>query len=835
VDVELVSAPAGVARVRLAEVLVRVLDSFERPPVVVLDDMQWAYPESLELFGHVARLATGSLLVVSCRGSGLELGHPLAQRLAQVHRQRTCEYLALGSLSRDEAGELLEHAADGPLGAALVDSVYEESAGNPFFLGELGRQLQRDGRTSLPESIRGAIGLRMARLSARTRRVLGLASVFTAGFGFAELAALTELEDGVLLDCLEEALLEELVRPLDGERYDFAHALVREALYERLSPSRRARLHRRLAEALERLHADDLVRVAGELVRQYHASATLPGADRGAPHALTAARQARAAGAPGDAVVMLRLGLDLVAAEETETRARVLGELALSEAEAGLFEHAPRTLKAAVSLLEHQGAPGEAIAELVYEVGVVFTFAVAPHSVRAIEPLIARALAAVGQTHSLAWARLKLLDRFAWPEAFGPMRVMRAARPDPEAMRIARGEGTEADYAFTIDSRDPSLGAEVEQLIARIDGWRDPVARLRALVNVAAYLTLAEPDSSPATDRLCAELRALADDVGLVSHRALARMFRAALLGGRGEFSGAAEQIAQARAVFVRESRDATMPGVVTFVGELIAQHVAVDWPRLAAVMWDLARSPGETGFLSLAFAAFAAQAFACAEEVDLAREVLGHILPALESAEALEPATGSTIGLASAAVWELRANDLAERLLPHALVLADADGHEGYMTSTELTAARLSSLVGRFDQAIDYFARARVTLERREQWVMHAIVDFDEARARLEHKQPGATSLLAAASASFEELGMHEWSRRAAQLQSSNHELPDRLTAREAEVMRLVARGKTNKEIAAELVVSVHTVERHVQNAYRKIGARNRADASTYVARIGL
>src|SRR4051812_39078593 len=55
------SAPAGVARVRLAEVLVRVLDSFERPPVVVLDDMQWAYPESLELFGHVARLASGSL------------------------------------------------------------------------------------------------------------------------------------------------------------------------------------------------------------------------------------------------------------------------------------------------------------------------------------------------------------------------------------------------------------------------------------------------------------------------------------------------------------------------------------------------------------------------------------------------------------------------------------------------------------------------------------------------------------------------------------------------------------------------------------------------------
>jgi DNA-binding CsgD family transcriptional regulator len=57
----------------------------------------------------------------------------------------------------------------------------------------------------------------------------------------------------------------------------------------------------------------------------------------------------------------------------------------------------------------------------------------------------------------------------------------------------------------------------------------------------------------------------------------------------------------------------------------------------------------------------------------------------------------------------------------------------------------------------------------------------------------------------------------------------------REAEILRLVAVRRTNKEIAAELSLSVHTVERHVQNAYRKIDARNRADAGDYVARVGL
>ena len=63
----------------------------------------------------------------------------------------------------------------------------------------------------------------------------------------------------------------------------------------------------------------------------------------------------------------------------------------------------------------------------------------------------------------------------------------------------------------------------------------------------------------------------------------------------------------------------------------------------------------------------------------------------------------------------------------------------------------------------------------------------------------------------------------------------PDGLTGREAQVLELLADGDTNNEIAAELVVSVHTVERHLQNAYRKIGVRNRADAAAYIVRAAL
>jgi DNA-binding CsgD family transcriptional regulator/tetratricopeptide (TPR) repeat protein len=803
--------------------------------------MQRAYPESLDLFVQVARLATGAVMVVCCRPTGLDLGHPLARRLAEIQRQRGCEYVPLGSLSRLESGELLEKAAGGPLDRRLVDAAFAESGGNPFFLAELARHLFREGGQRLmagrlPESVRGAVGLRLAGLSAQTRHMLQLASVFTAGFGFAELQALTGLEEEVLLGCVEQALAEELLTPSEGERYDFAHELVRQTLYEQLSPSRRARLHRRLAEALERLHEQDPAPVAGELVRQYHASASLPGADRGAPYALTAARVARAASAPGDAVTVLRLGLDLVAAGDTKARAGVLGELARAEAEAGLFDDAPRTFDAAVALLEQGGATGEEIAGLVYEVGFASTFAAAADSLQTIGPLIARALTAVGQSQGLAWARLKLLNRFAGPTAVGPIRVLAPVRFDPEAVRVARREGTELDYAFTLDPYDPHFGVGLQRVIARVEGWHDPVSRLRGLVPIVGYLTLLESGSSPATDRLTFEVGALADDVGFLLDRALTRGYRAALFGARGEFEDALEQLEQARALFERQPRSGSIKEIVTVVGELTRHHVAADWPKLGARMWDLAGDSGDSvGLLSLACAGFAAQAFALAEDEDRALEILRYVVPALESSEPWEPAVRGAIGLAGAAVWELGDKDLAERLLPPVLELADADGFEFYMTSSELTAARLSAVLGRIDEAIEYFERARVTLDRRDQRVMRAIVDYDEALVRLAHRQPGGSTLLGEASARFEALGMREWSRRAALVKAADRDLPNRLTAREAEILRLVAIGKTNKEIAAALVISVHTVERHVQNAYRKINARNRADASTYVARAHL
>ena len=100
-------------------------------------------------------------------------------------------------------------------------------------------------------------------------------------------------------------------------------------------------------------------------------------------------------------------------------------------------------------------------------------------------------------------------------------------------------------------------------------------------------------------------------------------------------------------------------------------------------------------------------------------------------------------------------------------------------------------------------------------------------------HERARITALLDAALVAFRALGMDGWERRALRLlPSDTARLPDHLTAREAEVLALLAAGRTNKEIAAELVLSPATVERHVTNLYRKIGTHRRAEADHLRAR---
>jgi DNA-binding CsgD family transcriptional regulator len=407
--------------------------------------------------------------------------------------------------------------------------------------------------------------------------------------------------------------------------------------------------------------------------------------------------------------------------------------------------------------------------------------------------------------------------------------------PDPEALSIVRELGGEGDVASTIDPAGPWSESGLALVVAEIARWRDPVARCRVLLWVLARVALYEPRSSELGEKLCSELEMLADQVGALFPRAAVPLFHSALHGARGSFDAATEQLAQARGLWQRlpEGEDAA---VFAAMEALIAQHRDADWWRMGEELWQAATLADYSAVASPLCAALACYAFALAELPVKSRELLeGIVIPALRAAGPWDYVVAPAVAYAAAAVWELRDEDLARELLPAAEAIVAAGVPDWYMSSNDLTVARLATVLDRDEDAADAFGRARERLEREGQLPVRAIVDFDEALARSWRGQRGSGELLLAAGRQFEQLGMTVWSERIAGLRGSREGLPDRLTRREAEVLRLVAAGMTNRQIAEQLVISVHTVARHVNNVYAKIGARNRADAAAYTIRHAL
>jgi class 3 adenylate cyclase/tetratricopeptide (TPR) repeat protein len=242
------------------------------PVVLILDDLQWADAPSLQLLRHVVETTeTLRMLVIGTfRESHLPAGHPLADLLGALHRESGTERISLRGLDDLELLAMMEGAAGHEMdedGLVLRDALVAETDGNPFFAGELLRHLvetgaiyQEGGRWvgsvdlrggGLPVSVREVIGRRVARLGEATTRVLAIASVIGRDFDLSLLVAVSELDEDALLDVMDQATEAILIDNVRANRYTFVHALIEHTLYESLSPTRRARLHRAVAEAIE--------------------------------------------------------------------------------------------------------------------------------------------------------------------------------------------------------------------------------------------------------------------------------------------------------------------------------------------------------------------------------------------------------------------------------------------------------------------------------------------------------------------------------------------------------------------------------------------------------
>jgi hypothetical protein len=318
---------------------------------VVVDDAHWADASTVRLLRTLVRRSARLpvLVVVAYRDVDLDRRHPLADALAEWRRQSSVVRIALRGLDRDTVGELLGALVDrDDAPAALVSAISAETDGNPFFVQEVILHLLEEGRIGgsewsapvaelgIPDGVSDAIGRRLSRLSEETNRLLAVASAFDAGFELGDVAAVAGLGEDAALDAIDAALAAQIVRPADGfDRYDFVHALIRHTLWAQLNPSRQVRLHRAIAEQIEKRtgHNPD-PDAAIALARHFHHSAALRGAERGVGYAIMAADHAAARFAPTEEERAVAIALELLPAGDERSaslhqrgaRAAILGE-----------------------------------------------------------------------------------------------------------------------------------------------------------------------------------------------------------------------------------------------------------------------------------------------------------------------------------------------------------------------------------------------------------------------------------------------------------------------------------------------------------------------------
>jgi tetratricopeptide (TPR) repeat protein len=484
--------------------------SADEPVLVVLDDLQWAAKPTLLLLRHVLRAGAGRVLLLGTyRDTELTHDHPLVELVADLRRQGGVERLSLSGLDDVGVAAIVEQASGRELdeaNQALARAVYEETEGNPFFVREVLRHLAEtgvvergeDGWTTrlpaedlgIPEGVREVVGRRLARLSNDANQALRVASVVGPEFELGVVQAAGELSEETLLAAVEEAAIARVVTEVSATRYRFAHALIRATLYESLSAARQATLHRKAAEAIERIHETALDDYVPALAHHWlKASTPVTDIARAVDYARRAGDRALALLANDEAAGYYASALELLDAGGAGPADHRRLDLLIGRGEAQRRAGDPgyrRSLLDAARLARQLGDT-EALARsaLANTLGNVWTGVFVIDADR-VEVLNA-ALDAVGQEDLSVRARLlaTLGLELAWEP--DPERRLRLS---DEALRIARSRHDPETLAHVLLARDYTITAPenaierfaaTTEILAMADGLGDPGLASRAL------------------------------------------------------------------------------------------------------------------------------------------------------------------------------------------------------------------------------------------------------------------------------------------------------------------------------------------------------------------
>lgn len=364
-----------------------------RPLVLILDDVHWADESTLLAAEHIAqRLSDIPVLVLATyRDTELDVARPLARTLEVLVRQQHAHRISLKRLGEDSVRSML-HALSGqepPPG--LVEVIYAETDGNPFFAEEVFKHLSEEGKLfdengswradlvigelDVPEGVKLVIGRRLERLTEPTRVALGIAALTGRRFEYRVLEAVGELDPDELLDAMDEAERARLIvaESAGGDPvFSFAHELIRQTLLTTTALPRRQRRHLEIARALQTLQGDDLAERAADI------AAHLLQAGAGADAAETArflglaGRRALDAAAFEEALRHYDNALALHPDDKSLDYARLLYQHGLALRTRGRFEEAFAGWRRAVEIYEVSGerdAAGNICREIALHLG----------------------------------------------------------------------------------------------------------------------------------------------------------------------------------------------------------------------------------------------------------------------------------------------------------------------------------------------------------------------------------------------------------------------------------------------------------------------------------
>lgn len=805
------------------------------PQVLVVEDLHWADESTLALLSFLLRTLTHGriLLLLTCRSDDVRRGDAVSRFIGEATRARLLERVAVERLETSAVRQLAESITGQPLTDAALERIQDRAEGVPFFVEELA------GCSSgpLPGSLRDLLLARFDRLGDDARRVVQVVSGAERPLTHPLVTQLAGLPEARLDEAIREATLSGILVVADDD-YRFRHALLREAVHDDLLPGERARLHRAYAEALEEnCEGSD---TADSAALAYHWQ--LAQDDRRALAAAVAAMfDAKSRFAFASAARFGELALDLWIQVPDAEGVVGLGRLEMLRAlgsvlrNGGDGERALAVVNLALGEVDHETVDPRMHARLLRDkayytmnLGRRGAIPLLQESLEILDGRVdddrlrASILNQLGSRHMVA-------GRFDEAMSLATEAGERAARAgsDDEASiaanvrggsRAQLGDLAEAhrEYALALSlakSANPELRYRVNysDLLALLGRYRDAVvvaedgmARARAygverttgaMITQNMAVPLLELGEIERVEGMLA--RELAQDTLRIFHM-YSTMTRVRVLSWRGRHEEAAEILREWHPAFAETGEDERQ---IWYDEVMMRVSVAESRGDLAAALDEIRRMLRDSGPV-------------CLHQRRLLLEA-GWLIAELRSSgaehgasvdDAIDEVGGAWLAQPEQLLGDAWSSILDALLVPSvpalraAVELADSDDVPvTFRVTTRLALARLLVGAGDRSEAGAVLGHARHEAERLGHVPLVRIVSGFSAAAGL-----SAASGVVTAEADA-----------------------DPLTARERQVLELIAEGLSNRQIGERLFISVKTVSVHVSAVLRKLGVSTRTEAA--------